>query len=54
MFYIVYTYDYKFLSFKKAQYAIQYNKVIVMPRCDDCLWIVTDGSVKNRGIAATL
>ena len=25
-----------------------------MPRCDDCLRIVTDGSVKNRGIAATL
>lgn len=41
-------------AFHLAQDALADNKVITMPRADDCLWIVTDGSVKNRGIAATL
>ena len=41
-------------AFKQVQDALQNNKVIVMPRRDDCICIVTDGSVKSRGIAATL
>ena len=42
------------IAFKKAQQALDNHKTISLPRSDDALWIVTDGSVKNRGIAATL
>lgn len=42
------------LAFKTAQQALYNHKTISLPQSDDALWIVTDGSVKNRGIAATL
>ena len=41
-------------AFKKAQEALSSSKTITMPRPDDTLWVVSDGSVKNRGIASTL
>ena len=40
--------------FKNAQTALDTGKSITIPRPSDVLWIVTDGSIKNRGIAATL
>ena len=42
------------VSFKKAQGALSNCKQITIPRPDDLLWIITDGSVKNKGIAATM
>ena len=42
------------LTFKAAQHALKDNRTITIPRPQDALWIVTDGSVKNEGIAATL
>ena len=42
------------LTFKTAQRALVDNRTITIPQPQDALWIVTDGSVKNRGIAATL
>lgn len=42
------------LTFKTAQSALEDNRAITIPQPQDALWIVTDGSVKNRGIAATL
>ena len=42
------------MSFKSAQHALENHKTITIPQPRDPLWIVTDGSVKNRGIAATL
>ena len=42
------------LTFKTAQLALANNRTITIPQPQDALWIVTDGSVKNRGIAATL
>ena len=42
------------MSFKSAQHALENHKTITIPQPRDALWIVTDGSVKNRGIAATL
>ena len=42
------------LAFKTAQRALENNRTITIPQPQDALWIVTDGSVKNRGIAATL
>jgi hypothetical protein len=41
-------------AFKLAQQALSDNKAIHLPRPDDTIWIVTDGSVKNTGIGATL
>lgn len=41
-------------SFHAAQAALINAKTITMPQLQDHLWIVTDGSVKNRGIAATM
>ena len=41
-------------AFTKAQKALLTNKEIVLPRPNDVLWIVTDGSVKQHGIGATL
>ncbi|XP_060603736.1 uncharacterized protein LOC132756634 [Ruditapes philippinarum] len=40
--------------FQNTQSALNSNKSIVLPRPTDQLWIVTDGSVKKRGIGATL
>ena len=42
------------LAFQTAQKALRNHKSISIPRPSDSLWIVTDGSVKNRGIAATM
>ena len=42
------------LAFKTAQQALDNHKTISLPQSDDALWIVIDGSVKTRGIAATL
>ena len=42
------------LAFKSAQRALGNHKTITIPQPSDALWLVTDGSVKNRGIAATL
>ena len=42
------------LAFKTAQRALVDNRTITIPQPQDALWIVTDGAVKNRGIAATL
>ena len=40
------------LAFKTAQRALVDNRTITIPQPQDALWIVTDGSVKNRGISA--
>ena len=42
------------LTFKTAQRALANNQTNTIPQPQDALWIVTDGSVKNRGITATL
>ena len=42
------------LAFKTAQRALNDNRTITIPQPQDALWIVTNGSVKNRGITATL
>ena len=42
------------LTFKTAQHALKDHRTITIPQPQDALWIVTDGSIKNRGIAATL
>lgn len=42
------------LAFKTAQRALDNHKTITIPQPCNALWIMTDGSVKNRGIAATL
>ena len=42
------------LTFKTAQSTLADNRTITIPQPQDALWKVTDGSVKNRGIAATL
>ena len=42
------------LPFKTAQHALADNRTITIPQPQDALWIVTDSSVKNRCIAATL
>ena len=41
-------------SFKAAQSALSNAKTITLPQPKDTLWIVTDGSIKHRGIGATL
>ena len=41
-------------TFKHAQEFLSSTKSIMLPRPDDKLWIVTDGSVKQNGIGATL
>ena len=41
-------------TFRRAQQALKDNKTIHLPRPDDFLWIVTDGSVKVGGIGATM
>ncbi len=41
-------------SFRKAQKALSSNRTIVIPKPEDHLWIVTDGSVKMNGLGATL
>ena len=41
-------------SFNKAQKALKLQRPISIPHPNDQLWIITDGSVKQRGIGATL
>ena len=41
-------------AFKNVQSALKDKKTITVPLPEDTLWIVTDGSVKNNGIGATL
>ena len=41
-------------AFKHAQTSLQTNKSITLPRPNDELWLVTDGSVKQCGVGATL
>ena len=41
-------------AFNNAQQALKNAKTITLPVPDDVLWIITDGSVKQTGIAATL
>ena len=41
-------------AFKTAQSALKNCKTITLPRPSDTLWLVTDGSVKERGMGATL
>ena len=41
-------------SFSHAQNSLEHNKAIILPRSDDQLWIITDGSVKQHGIVSTL
>ena len=41
-------------AFKHAQTSLQTNKSITLPRPNDDLWLVTDGSVKQCGVGATL
>lgn len=41
-------------AFKVAQSALSDSREIVIPRRDDILWIVCDGSVKMHGISGTL
>ena len=41
-------------KFTGAQKALHTNKSIVLPGPSDRLWIVTDGSVSQRGLGATL
>lgn len=42
------------LAFKTCQKALSSASTITLPRPDDQLWIVTDGSVKKHSIGATL
>lgn len=41
-------------DFRKAQASLKTHKAITLPKPEDILWIVTDASVKNHGIGATL
>ena len=41
-------------QFAQAQSSLSTSKEIILPRPDDQLWIVTDGSVTKHGIGATL
>eukprot|EP00794_Sanderia_malayensis_P001407 gene1407-1555_t len=41
-------------AFTSAKAALSKASVIHLPRPNDCLWIVTDGAVKNHGLGATL
>ena len=42
------------LTFETAQHALENHRTITIHQPQDALWIVTNGSVRNRGIAATL
>ena len=42
------------LAFKTAQRALADNRTVTIPQPQDALWIVADGSIKNRGIVPTL
>ena len=41
-------------AFSRAQKALFDTRTIVLPRSDDQLWIITDGTVRKPGIGATL
>ena len=42
------------VCFRSCQEALSSNRSITLPKPDDQLWIVTDGSVKMNGLGATL
>jgi len=42
------------VAFETAQKGLENCKSIVLPKASDQLWVITDGSVKKRGIGATL
>ena len=42
------------LAFKSAQHALGNHNTMTIPQLSVALWLVTDGSLRNRGIAATL
>ena len=46
--------DELYQQFYNAQKALQNHRSIKLPRIDDQLWIVTDGSVTKHGIGATM
>ena len=46
--------DSMFEAFTQAQKSLAENRAITLPRSSDQLWIVTDASVRQRGIDATL
>ena len=50
---IVWTND-LYQKFYSAQKALSTHKSITLPRADDQIWIVTDGSVTRQGIGATM
>ena len=50
---IVWT-DNLYQKFDSAQKALSTHKSITLPRADDQIWIVTDGSVTRQGIGATM
>ena len=50
---IVWTDD-LYQKFYSAQKALSTHKSITLPRADDQIWIVTDGSVTRQGIGATM
>ena len=41
-------------AFKHAQDSLHTNKAITLPRPSEELWLLTDGSTKQYGLAATL
>lgn len=41
-------------AFKKSQESLRDNKAVTLPVSSDILWIVTDGSLKNKAVGATL
>ena len=46
--------DHLSTAFHKAQDSLRSNKVITIPKPDDVLWVVTDGSLRNKAVGATL
>ena len=42
------------MAFKASQEALKGNRAITLPIPEDVLWIVTDGSLKNKAVGATL
>ena len=50
---IVWTDD-LYQKFYSAQKSLYTHKSITLPRADDQIWIVTDGSVTRQGIGATM
>lgn len=41
-------------AFNESQRLLSSSKIITLPKCDEEIWIVTDGSVKSDGIGSTM